>query len=637
MSNSPIRRAQLIAPFGVGAMFVARDGISLITCGLDHWYERESTSNENIDINEFKINEWRLEKRLKVDHFRLPPDYRTKGQGEDIPNCWLNVPFLRFPQWHYCTTCGYLEKLPLTSREKAKCKKCEKEGKTRYLVQVPFVAICDHGHIQDFPWREWVHRSVNPSCQEPMRLVSTGGATLASQQIVCNCGAKRPLASITIAYSNGQTYLTKYLENENEYTCKGKRPWHGTEEGENCDRPLRGSLRSASNVYFADIYSAIYLPREKDDVPSELVATLEDLPFSTIIKTLVKSGAESELTPDYLRQINARMLNPYKDKQIESALKAVLGNDSKTQQEEEKIEGDDIETSFRREEFNALRTERDEDQLRIKQADLSMYEQDITKFFSRIMLIDKLKETRALAGFRRIFPESELEPDDMKSLMWADLPHGKNMWLPAFIVYGEGIFIEFDENKIEEWVSSNYEIINERLKPLVERYTEEQKNKKLKERHVSSKFVLLHTFAHLLMNRLTFECGYSSASLKERLYVSTNKEAPMAGVLIYTAAGDAEGTLGGLVRMGKPGYLEPVIRGALANAQWCSTDPVCMELGARGGQGPNSCNLAACHNCALVPETACEEFNMFLDRALVVGEHANSNLGYFGEIIRSIY
>jgi hypothetical protein len=87
--------------------------------------------------------------------------------------------------------------------------------------------------------------------------------------------------------------------------------------------------------------------------------------------------------------------------------------------------------------------------------------------------------------------------------------------------------------------------------------------------------------------------------------------------------------MGGLVRMGKPGNLEPVIRRALDAAQWCSADPVCMEMSHRGGQGPDSCNLAACHNCALVPETACERFNQFLDRGVVVGELGCPDLGYF--------
>jgi hypothetical protein len=53
-----------------------------------------------------------------------------------------------------------------------------------------------------------------------------------------------------------------------------------------------------------------------------------------------------------------------------------------------------------------------------------------------------------------------------------------------------------------------------------------------------------------------------------------------------------------------------------------------MEIGEHG-QGPDSCNMAACHNCGLVPETACEEFNRFLDRALLVGARDSRPLAFF--------
>jgi hypothetical protein len=102
----------------------------------------------------------------------------------------------------------------------------------------------------------------------------------------------------------------------------------------------------------------------------------------------------------------------------------------------------------------------------------------------------------------------------------------------------------------------------------------------------------------------------------------------MAGLLIYTAAGDSEGTMGGLVRMAKPENLWPAMANAIRDARWCSTDPVCMDVGEKG-QGPDSCNLAACHGCALLPETSCEEFNRFLDRGLVIGTLSAPDLGYF--------
>src|SRR5947209_516745 len=140
MIKNPIRRAQLIAPFGVGAMMVVKDGTSLISGGLDHWYEYEYSGkiSGTISTSEFRVEEWRLQRLLKVDHFRLPPDYRDVD--ENIPNKHLRVPFLRFPQWHFCPGCKRLYQLPLTARGKQKCQDCEGNGKKRFLAQVPFVA-----------------------------------------------------------------------------------------------------------------------------------------------------------------------------------------------------------------------------------------------------------------------------------------------------------------------------------------------------------------------------------------------------------------------------------------------------------------------------------------------------------------
>jgi hypothetical protein len=104
----------------------------------------------------------------------------------------------------------------------------------------------------------------------------------------------------------------------------------------------------------------------------------------------------------------------------------------------------------------------------------------------------------------------------------------------------------------------------------------------------------------------------------------------MAGVLIYTAAGDSEGTMGGLVRMATQERIVNVLDNAINAARWCSSDPVCMDASG-GGQGPDSCNLAACHGCVLLPETACEEFNRFLDRGLVIGTFEKPDLGYFSD------
>lgn len=635
MANYPVRRAQLIAPFGTGALLVAPDGLSLITAGLDHWYKREG-GDYPVNEAEFRIQEWRLQERLGVEHFRLPPDFRKGWSSGDTPNRFLTVPFLRFPQWHFCPQCKYLDKLSLTASGRQKCKQCETKGKTRYLLQVPFVAMCEHGHVQDFPWREWVHSSANPTCQQPMRLVATGAASLAAQKVKCDCGKERSLAQITTAtppttdQPYGTTYLSDNLESaERRYLCSGQRPWLGTEEPVGCGLPLRGSLRSASNLYFADVRSAIYLPRSEDPDLQNLISLLDEPPLSNLVvlirstSTLQQVGTAVTL----MRGQQSRLLQPYSDEMIKTALEVVLAP-RPTEPEAAALEDMDAELAFRREEFEVLRTPRDTAQLLIRESPLQDYGPFISAYFSKIMLVNKLRETRALAGFYRVVPENKQSFEQRKALLWRHPPASSEQWLPAYTVYGEGIFLELDERRLQEW--ENSESVLNRIKPIRERYGQVAASRGLAERDLSARFVLLHTLAHLLINRLTFECGYSSASLRERLYVATEPRAPMAGVLIYTAAGDSEGTMGGLVRMGQPEFFEPVVKQALLDAMWCSADPVCMEIGAHGGQGPDSCNLAACHSCCLVPETACEEFNRFLDRAVVIGDIiAEPGIAYF--------
>ena len=627
MPKGPVRRGQLISPFGPGAMMILPDGVSVICAGLDHWFKHESGDSENVDKREYQVDEWRLASTLNVSHFYLPPDHRRARHGPTTNN-YLTVPFLRFPQWHYCTRCGLMRKVPLVTKGRLKCTECDGRGWTRYIVQVPFVAMCDAGHIQDFPWVEWVYQSAAPpQYPPPMRLLSTGGMTLAGQKVKIDGGPERNLAGITNASPDGsETELSRTLDSrEAPFLCPGHRPWLGNEQGEGCGRPFRGTLRSAANVYFAQVHSSIYLPRSDDSTVAEVITLLEQPPISTFVQTLTGAAGRPP-TPAELQQNYQELLAIFNDRQIQLAIDAMCSEGVK----QKKNEGgpgvyDDAETGFRRQEHDTLVTAADFDQLVLKPADLSQYTPEFSQYFSNITLVHKLRETRAFTGFTRVFAETDRDLPYLQGMLRLAEPEEK--WLPAYMVFGEGVFLTLNEKRLSQWEALPE--VQSRVQPLVDRYYTMRQTRHLRDRHIGPRYILLHTLSHLLINRLTFECGYSSAALRERLYVSESPTAPMAGILIYTAAGDAEGTLGGLVRMGKPGRLESLLERALLGARWCSADPVCMEMGQSGGQGPNSLNLAACHGCSLVPETACEEFNRLLDRGLVTGPFENPTIGFF--------
>jgi len=606
-------------------MLVTPDGSSLIGAGLDHWYESEISDGRVIDPAEFRFAEWRLERELGVDWFGLPPDYRARradtwSSTQQI-NAGLTVPFLRFPQWHVCPSarCGYLQQWPLAMKDRPACPRCARSAARRSqlptMVQVRFIALCDAGHIQDFPWRNWVHAEFLPTCQRDLRLTSGARASLAGIRIQCECGAQRSLERITQAEPPpaDSSYLSSKLCKNHEYRCSGARPWLADETGSGCGRALRGSLRGATNVYYALVRSSIFLPLGNSRAPTELVDFLQTPGPAELLKLYGVRG--EDVLPQTLRLHYGAVLNEFSDEQIIAAVSIVL-KETNAPAAPAASRFDDPETAFRRAEVAALRRETREEGLNTRLVPSANYSADLAGFLEAVTLCEKLTETRVLTGFARVYPDNSQTLEERFQYLWRDTPPKGKRWLPGYLVHGEGIYLELSEARIRAWEQTP--AVQTRLKILSVNFETVQRRRRTYQRSISPRLIALHTLAHLLMNQFTFECGYSTASLRERLYISHDPEAPMAGILIYTAAGDSEGTMGGLVRMGKPGNLEPIVRKAVAAATWCSADPICMELGAKG-QGPDSCNLAACHNCALVPETSCEEFNRLLDRALLVG------------------
>ena len=71
-SKVKTRKGQLIHTFGTGAMQINKNGISMITCGLDHWFEDDqglplSTGS----IGKFVRTDKRLQKKLNVENFLI--------------------------------------------------------------------------------------------------------------------------------------------------------------------------------------------------------------------------------------------------------------------------------------------------------------------------------------------------------------------------------------------------------------------------------------------------------------------------------------------------------------------------------------------------------------------------------------
>jgi hypothetical protein len=292
---------------------------------------------------------------------------------------------------------------------------------------------------------------------------------------------------------------------------------------------------------------------------------------------------------------------------------------------------------FRREEFDIIRNRvSDSEDLLVVPAALPPLLGD---YLYKVNLVERLKETRVFCGFDRLRQTGAVADDmpgrGMKQLFINPPMAPEARWLPAVTVYGEGIYFEISEARLKKWQQDNTAWLKSRLsESFIVRLSGVALTlppSRAADLDWASRYLLVHSLSHLLINQLVFECGYSTAALKERLYVSSDPSAPMAGFLIYTASGDSEGTLGGLVRLGRKELLEPLMLRALNKASWCSADPVCSEN--LGGAGAGLSNLAACHSCTLLPETSCETINQGLDRAMIVGTPENRSPGFLAELI----
>ncbi len=278
---------------------------------------------------------------------------------------------------------------------------------------------------------------------------------------------------------------------------------------------------------------------------------------------------------------------------------------------------------------------------------------ELSLFVDEIVLLHKIKFLQIQKGFTRVRPIAfeelalaKAESDVDKGLKeeynrivdvrihpedWVhnDETKPRTNWLPAAEIKGEGIFIRFNRKKIDEWIKENEDFVLGRSKIISDNNWNGMKgfNPSLTElererMEKSPAFILIHTLSHLLINEISKESGYNSASISEIVYEGVGME----GLLIYTTTSDTEGSLGGLVSMGYPDRLEVIFREALEKARWCSSDPICIES---KGQGFLGTNLASCYSCSMLPETSCQHINRFLDRGLLIGDLVNPESGFF--------
>jgi hypothetical protein len=626
---SEMRRSQLISPFGVGSLYNREDGSSVIICGLDFWLEGLDADQ----LHKLEIRDERLQNQLRVSKLYRPP--ATVEDLDDYQNEKTKfVPVLRFPTWYVCSFCGKLERKKLYQNSKVECSSEHKGGFKAQMYQVSYVAMCKDGHIDDFPWNEFVHRDIAPNCKGDLRFREALSGDMQNVVVTCKeCRSSRKISDVmsNVQYVPGRSNLTKILdESDRDFLCGGTKPWLGSlnRESNECLNDLYPTFRGAGNVYFPYNESALLIP-EGTERSAALVTRLSSPKFifqRNKSKTNLEGATSEIITMVELESMEFGLPNwisveSYSPKEIEIALQKIVELQEKNQKslnEIEEISGVER-VAFRFQEYRRLREPSNDNVLCVIDP-IGKYERVVEDYFEQVKLITSLTETRAFLGFARLSTDEKRKGRELRKLLRAsEVAIGSPQdWLPAIQVRGEGIFLQLNREKLHDWENSL---------SVTNRWSHFGHSDFLVNSgfEITPKFVLIHTLSHLVLKELTYFCGYTQASLRERIYCSSNTD-EMAGFLIYTASGDSEGTLGGLVRMGKPGFLDEIVEKALIKSSWCSNDPVCMENISIGG---DETTLASCYACTLIPETSCEAFNKYLDRAFVTGNPGTPKLGFF--------
>lgn len=614
--DGQMRRSQLLFTGGPGALVDLVEH-AVIVGGLEHWrYAGESGFFE-----EPRLSDWA--RTLVRDRpgwpdqplrLRLPPECDSRE-----PDVRVGLQVLRFPGWFLCQNekCRSIVRAKLLEKDRHRCSE-DRKGGLSPVVPLRFVASCLNGHLQDIDWDWFVHRErtgaqngrfrawcerkagandasdpLGEEWRHPLKMKQVGTTgELADYVVHCrSCGKQRGLQDLAQKGVLGP--------------CQGHRPWIGPDQSESCDQTLKLLTRTASNAYFSTNVSVLRIPDPADELRADVErvwdviedATPETWPVLGKVPKVRRALARWS-DPDVLAEIGRRQQGlaierkPVRELEWEHFLAAGEETPGELPKPDELL--------FAR---------------RLKVPDLP-------PFLERVVLVKHLTEVRAQLGFTRIEP---LVGDEEAGFRLTErvAPLARDLsWIPAIPILGEGIFLALDGAAIDRWLDQGPESalrIRERaFKRGLERVNE---TRTTPIPFPGLHFVMLHTLSHLLITSISLECGYAASSIRERLYskqelVDGRVVTRRAGILLTTGSPGSEGTLGGLVEVGRD--IGRHLRMAVERALLCSNDPVCAGHSPDDPQEGRHREGAACHGCVFIGEPSCERMNQELDRALLV-------------------
>jgi len=613
MTRTPVgdvRPSQLLWTYGPGAL-IDLPNLSVVTMGIDRW-----DRNHCQPIQEARLlHSVRRVLGDQVGTLRMPPMTDQDRVDPFSAEAFVGVPVKPFPRWMRCVKCGLLSPFDAglfelkahrfrPERTRFVHRGCRGSGNNlpaRDADTVParFLLACRAGHLDDFPWHWFAHGGPS-DCMGTLRFFESG-ASLQTENLWVRCDTCGSARSMAQAFGQAGR--------DNLPGCRGRHPHlHRFDEG--CDQEPRTILLGASNGWFPVTISALAIPQTGSPL-AQLIADgwmfFEDIESSFEANTVVKILRKSAQLPG---------IESFSGDQVWAAIEAHRSGSNSEQDLD--LKGPEWQV------LTSASPPTDYPHFMSKQVEIPP---GFEPYLTRVLLLERLREVNALLGFTRV--ESPDEGGTDQRAPRAPIGRLTPDWVPATQVHGEGIFLQFNEDALRQWGA----------RPAIETYRirmmEGHRGWRIKRQldpnvgFPGMRYVVLHTLAHLVIRELALECGYNAASIRERVYADNEADNPQAGILIYTAAADSDGTLGGLVELGRPENLGRLLRQSLDRAKICASDPLCAEHDPARDQ---SLHGAACHACSFVSETSCERGNRYLDRTLVVPTLDEADAAFFPDL-----
>ncbi len=610
--SGEIRQSQILSTFGSGAMVDLPD-YSILIGGLNHWH------GDKKRIYEDRLKE-RVAAILGVKDIALyaPPvdekdlkAFRTGITGFTFPIWFVAQVEETWPKQNEVTpnTKVYRTRPLIPWSNLVSGKYLNADRKKVPVVPVRFVQACVNGHIKDIDWRGFVHDNAKTSCRGQLWFDEGGsGNDFAEIFVRCEaCKMRRQLSDATVP--NGKI-LGK---------CEGHRPWLLTNAQELCISESTGKpeynrllVRSASNAYFSQVLNVISLP-DSD-------AALQDAVNSIYDDFLESSESIDDVKQERRKKKVAAAIGGFTDEAVWAEIQRRKSGEIIKQYKS--IKQVEIETLL----SSPLEIGQDipDSDFYARGRSLDNLKPKLLSCVQSIILVHRLKEVIAQIGFTRfeaIMPDidGDLDIPVRPASLDIDLT-----WVPAIENKGEGVFIAFRPDAIENWLKRD--AVKKRGQKLERGLQIWRKQKGIAEdkaKFPGLPYIMLHSLSHLLIGAVSLECGYAASSIRERIYAGNSGY----GILLYTGSTGSEGTLGGLVQVGN--RIEYHLDVALEMGRLCSNDSVCAQHQPDAEQEDRFLHGAACHGCLLIAETSCERRNEFLDRALVVATVEGTGAEFF--------